>query len=34
VEVRQMQPAEARAPEYKRKETEAETDRETDQIKV
>ena len=34
VKVRQMQTAKTRASEHERKETEAETDRETDQIKI
>jgi len=34
VKVRQVQPSETRTAKNERKETEAETDRETDQIKV
>ena len=34
VKVRQMQSAEAASAEHKRKETEAKTDRETDQVKI
>jgi hypothetical protein len=34
MEVRQVQPAKARAPEHKRKKAEAETDCETDQVKI